>query len=728
MRILSNPRSRNLGLSAGLSAFLLGFLATSFQIYLLREFSAHFYGNELTFGFVLASWLLWGGVGSLLGRRIGGKLPDMASLYMGSLVLFLVSLAVLRFSRFILGHLPGEVTGLAPALGFALVLGFLLSFPLGLFFVFNSRHFGGDSSRVYLLESFGATAAGFVVHFLLVPHFSNWEGAALVAGLSSLILFLVMGAKKRTLLLLTACALSTTAYFLDFPSQRLVWKPFSLIASTDTPYGKLQVLKTEEQLSFYGNGLRMFSHPAPAAAEEAVHFAMLQNSDAEDILLIGGGIGGSVREILKYPSARIEYVEINPAAIKLAERFLPREELAFLRNPRVRIFLKDGRTFLKDSKKPYDAIILHLPEPATAQLNRFYTYEFFLLARERLRPAGVLSFVLPSSENYISPDLREFLQSIYGTLNLVFGQVRVVPGDNNVFLASKEHLEIGAGILEAKMGALGLRNKIVRPGIISARLNPLRVSSLEQQIRTGPFRLNRDFVPVSYYFASVLWTGQFGGVETRILKLFAGLPAFWTLHFPIILFGAVLLCAAVKTRADPARLLLPLAAMGFTSILVEMAVLVVFQASFGSLYGRISLLLAVYMAGLSIGALAGSLRRNPGAVDLLLYQGGFLILLVPMSGALQISRIEALPYLFLLAFGFLGGGLFTAANRMSLEGRANPGLGYGLDLLGSFAGLLLASGIIIPLSGIPAMLKALVILNGLCLLYFVSLGVGRSRS
>ena len=57
---------RDLGLKPRLPPFLLGFLAASFQVYLLREFAAEFYGNELIFGLFLGSWLLWGGLGSLV--------------------------------------------------------------------------------------------------------------------------------------------------------------------------------------------------------------------------------------------------------------------------------------------------------------------------------------------------------------------------------------------------------------------------------------------------------------------------------------------------------------------------------------------------------------------------------------------------------------------------------------------------------------------------------------
>ncbi|MCK7482369.1 MAG: hypothetical protein M0C28_38535 [Candidatus Moduliflexus flocculans] len=79
MRKMRDAHSRPLDLRPGLPAFLLGFLAASFQIYLLREFSAVFTGNELTFGLFLGSWLLWGGLGSLVQaaaarRSLGGQI------------------------------------------------------------------------------------------------------------------------------------------------------------------------------------------------------------------------------------------------------------------------------------------------------------------------------------------------------------------------------------------------------------------------------------------------------------------------------------------------------------------------------------------------------------------------------------------------------------------------------------------------------------------------------
>jgi len=400
--------------------FLLGFLALSFQVFLLREFSVHFYGNEITFGFILAAWLLWGGIGSISASKFKFHLQQFPRVYYLIILLFPVCFMGLRFSRFLLKVLPGEVTGITPMLSSSLLLAFFISFPLGILFVFNAHYQKGDLFQVYILESLGSATAGLIVYFFLIPFFSNWQGASIVGVFVSLSVFFVFGNKKQTFFLLSILIFLTAFSLFDFPSQKLYWKPFQLIHSKDSRYGKLQVLQTEEQISLYNNSLLVYSYPDLATAEESVHFALLQNPNAKHVLLVGGGAGGSLEQTLKYPQVEIDYVELDPEIIRFSLQFLPEKEQNVLRNERVHIIYQDGRTFLHKTHKKYDMIILNLPEPATAQINRFYTREFFLKAREHLTEQGIFSFRVPSAENYISLELQNFLASLYHTLKEVF--------------------------------------------------------------------------------------------------------------------------------------------------------------------------------------------------------------------------------------------------------------------------------------------------------------------
>ena len=76
--------------------------------------------------------------------------------------------------------------------------------------------------------------------------------------------------------------------------------------------------------------------------------------------------------------------------------------------------------YLKSARDTFDVIIVNVPDPQTAQLNRFYTAEFFRSARDHLAPGGLLALQLRSSEETISPDLAEFLRCINRTLREVF--------------------------------------------------------------------------------------------------------------------------------------------------------------------------------------------------------------------------------------------------------------------------------------------------------------------
>lgn len=699
-----------------LPPFLLGFLALSFQIYLLREFLVHFYGNEITFGFILAAWLLWGGIGSISASKLKFKSSTFPQNYYLIVLVFPLCLAGLRFSRFLLKILPGEITGIIPILISSLVLSLLVSFPLGVLFVFNVLFQNGDLFNVYLLESLGSAAAGLSVYLVLIPFFSNWQGAAICGAIVSLLLFFSIGMKKKKLLLLFILLFLAGFSLLDFPSQKVYWQPFHLVRSKDTIYGKLQVLQTEEQISLYSNSLLVYSYPDLAAAEESVHFALLQNPEAKNVLLIGGGAGGALQQVLKYPQVEVDYVELDPEIIRFSLQFLPEVERNILLKARVHIFYRDGRAFLFNTKNKYDAIILNLPEPATAQINRFYTKEFFFLAKERLNTKGIFSFRVPSAENYISPELQNFLASLYCSLKEVFPFVEVVPGDTNIFLASFEPLSIEFDTLSKKIEDLNLQNSFVSPQSLFSRLSPLRVDLMRQKISSGKKTINRDFSPISYFFNSVLWSTKFKGIESRIFSFFSQLRTFWLLDFPLLLFILLLLVLWLRGRRTNV-FLVPLAVMGFTTIIAEIIVIISFQTLYGYLYHRIALLLASFMIGLFLGALRGKRRKTIDVGQLLLIQFGFLVLLLLLSALLKLYPPELAFFIFLLMFGYLGGDLFVISNHLFLKEKKNYGLGYGLDLLGSFLGALAASSFLIPLVGFIPLLRYLFLFNSFCLLF-----------
>jgi spermidine synthase len=719
MPVLQPSPSGNLDLKRSLPPFLLGFLALSFQVILLREFSVHFQGNEMTYGFLLAGWLLWGGLGSLLAHRFKANGERFLPLLCAVLVLFPVGLAGLRVARLTLGLLPAEITGLALMLALALILTLFLSFPFGMLFVAAAELRGADAPGVYRLEALGAATAGLLVHFLLIPHLSNWQTAGLI-GLAALGAGLAVRAGKVAPVLPAAAGLALILFMLfDGPAGRLYWKPLELVRTKDTPYGKLQAVRTDGDISLYINSVPAYSTADPSSAEEAVHFALLQRPVSRRALLIGGGGGGALEQALKYPGLKLDYVELDPEVIRMSKELLPPEKGAVFSNPRVRIFTQDGRAFLSRTKERYDAVLLDLPEPSTAQLNRFYTRQFFELARSKLTPEGLLSLRVPSAENYISPARQRFLGSLYQTLKVVFPEVDVVPGGTNIFLASASPLILAAETLNQDLEKRGIRNTYVRPELLRDRLNPLRVEWLRRTLTQGPFAVNSDLHPLCYFFVSILWATQFRGLEAGALESLSRLPPLILLGLPLVLALLILLILRIKSGPD-AFLLVPLSLLGFSGIVVEILVLVWYQTLYGAAYGRIALLLASFMAGLWLGSTWSQKWKHHSLSQIKLIQAGLCLLVGTIVLAFRFQPPQAALFGLLLIFGILSGSLFVTANHLFVKSRTDLGTGYGLDLLGSFLGALVASGFFIPLAGLPLTAALLLGLNLLAMFFLLS--------
>jgi hypothetical protein len=187
------------------------------------------------------------------------------------------------------------------------------------------------------------------------------------------------------------------------------------VARANSPYGKLVITESDGQLDFIQNGVPLTSTHDDAHVEETAHYAMAQRPEARKVLLVSGGISGTAKEVLKYGVSQVDYVELDPLILALGRQYLP-ENLA---DRRIRTINTDGRLFIRRTGGQYDVIIVDVPEPSTAQLNRYYTAEFFADARRALSKDGVLCFPLGHYENYFSAELARLLASVRRSLDLV---------------------------------------------------------------------------------------------------------------------------------------------------------------------------------------------------------------------------------------------------------------------------------------------------------------------
>jgi spermidine synthase len=610
----------------------------------MRELIVVFYGNEISLGIMLASWLLWTAIGSSVTGRVSARLRDsrklMACLETLIAAVFPLTILAVRASRPVLQSVPGEILGPAPMFLTSFVTLSVFCLLSGGLFAAGSRLCADEArtstasaaSSVYLLEAAGSGLGGVLASLVLIRYCTSFEIALFVA-LLNLLAAAWVGVRtpsyRRALLALTLIAallIPRAARLLEAKSLALLWHGFSLVESRNSIYGNLALVATSESRSLFENGLRVLTVPDPSAAEESVHFALLEHTAPRSLLLIGGGINGSLAQALQYSSLeRLEYVELDPAILGVAERHFAQAWTRVRSDPRVCIHPMDGRLFLKTSNARFDVIIINLPDPFTAQLDRFYTQEFFIEAAEKLNPGGVLSFQVTSSENYISQELADLLRCLEKTLRVVFPQVVAIPGETVHFIAANQpgSLTLDPSELMTRLRERHIRTQYVREYYIPFRMSPDRMLDLQLQIEPQPATpINRDFTPIAYYFDVVLWSSRFHSHWRELLESLARLR-FGAVAGAVALgvFGLALIAALYERirvarhrgSGDPADAGSPLrrhnatlglcvAAMGFTLLGLEVLLLLGFQALYGYVYQQLSILVAVFMVGMAAGA------------------------------------------------------------------------------------------------------------------------------
>ncbi|MDD8025086.1 MAG: hypothetical protein PHI34_01140 [Acidobacteriota bacterium] len=710
---LPNADPRLVGLKLQPAALRLGFLAAAWQIFLLREFAAQFYGSEISFGFVLAFWLLWGGLGSRAGNgRLLGRATAEGCLF-AALIGAPFGFALLRLSGPALGLLPGEVTGFGPILLFAAVSAGPMNFFLGAAFARTAAH--RRPAGAYLWESAGAAAGAALSYGFLVP--------ALPAGAALAVIGVVGAASSRldgpaarrrawAWAWVGAAAWSLLPAFLDAPSQAVRWRPFELVLTKDGPSGRMQAVRRADEVTVYENGLKTFAAADRSESVESAGFALLQRPRAGRVLLLGGGWAGLAAEVLRYDPEAVDIVESDYAAVKAVLPFLPPRDRAALADPRVHWTIADGRRHLERASRRYDFILIGLPDPATAQLNRFYSAEFFRLAASRLDPGGVLSFRAGAAENYIGPVLARYLATHEATLRTAFPIVEIAPGASAVFLASRGPLTLDpdrlAGELERRDAATASFNR----AFLQARLHPLRRESLRTALSAAGAAINSDDRPISYFYHALLWSAQKKGPDAAWLDRLASIRPSVLLAAAILplllIMGASLLRSRRGSRMPPSY---PFLVLGLTTMAAELLLMIRYQTLHGGLYGRVALLLGLFMAGTTAGAwLAARIKAETPAAILVPSAVSFLLLGFSALGWDKGLGAAGFACLFPV-WGCWGGFLFAALSRACPAPEGLSGRGYAADLLGAFAGSLVLSAVLLPLAGLDRLFAALAAIN-----------------
>ncbi|MDD2752134.1 MAG: spermine synthase, partial [Candidatus Omnitrophica bacterium] len=479
-------------------------------------------------------------------------------------------------------------------------------------------------------------------------------------------------------------------------------------------YGNIAVTEKNNQYSFYYNGLPIITVPFSDRqfVEEFANFPLLFHELPQHILIIGNAAGGLISEILKQPVASVDYLELDPLLIKMLKDHPAKITQDEFMDPRVKVINQDARFFLNNTSRKYDVILIGLSDPVDLNTNRFFTFEFFLLAQNKLRQKGILALHLSGSLSYLSQELKNLNACILSGLKNSFTYQKVIPGDYNIILAShsKELTKTDASIISERIASRNIKATLLIPSYVEYRLSRNWETWFNQNIQTAETGINRDLQPLALFETLNIWNRKFN--SNIFNQCFSSLKNLHLSYIIILVCAVTLLLALMIKIKKSLRISVNFAifSTGFFGMLVNLILLFLFQNRFGYLYYKIGVLLSLFMAGAAVGSimLSGKMHSKKKPFNrLIAIETISIIFLMFLAGNLGFLSLNAGTFifmaLFLVAGSFLGAE-FSLANQIYLQKNALPGKTaatlYFIDLLGGWLAGILGGVVLLPVLGL----------------------------
>lgn len=676
------------------AAFSVGLFTVCGQTALLREYLVLFRGSELALGLFFACWFLWVAVAATVARR-WQALRAGASRHAATLMALHPLGAFLGVGALVgVRHLAG-IPPYDPTPPGALFLGACLatapvSVITGLLFPalcdLSAVSERSGASVGYVAESAGAFGGGLAATgaFLM-----GMDGLTVVAamGLPSIGLALVrtrwlpVPAAMAVILVLvppTGSALQDWIGRVRLDSSLLDGE---FLEDIHTPYQLLTMARLPDQEVLLSNGaVEAVFPPGPEVEARAALLASQPSRRGEAVVLGGGGY--PVALALSRYFARVRVVVTDPAVGDALEALHGR--VGDSRAPPT-LVRSDPRAFVRRGGGQWDLVVIAGPEPGNLQANRLYTVEFFRELAPRLAPGGVVTASVRSAENHVGTEFLRYGQSVWQTLDAVFPETAVIPGDSALFLAGPT-----TGRFETDPVRLSERYRAFAPRPFP--FPPQGFYSLVQADKSestlalygsadAPADLtNRDSRPLASFLYLLTLLRQSDSPGARTL---------WSIHGAGMALPAGLLVVLLivllrhRLRHGPrgegfaAGILM--ATVGGASISASVTLLAAFQSVVGALYGEVGAATGVFMAGLGLGAAASSkawqgLDERRSRFMALGFCVVVSLVLAGVPPVLEAARILS-PLAATVSYGglFLGCGLLFGAAWPLAAAVAGPG-------------------------------------------------------
>ena len=368
--------------------------------------ASYLLGDSVTqFSLVIGVYLSALGVGAWLSRYIEEKLArsfievELALALIGGLSapLLFVAFAWLEWFRVVL-------------FGIVFVIGVLvgLELPLLMRILKDRLDFSDLVSRVLTFDYIGALVASLLFPILLVPYLGLVRTSLMFGILNALVglwgTYLLRpllsdrglpGLRGRAVLaigLLLVGIIKADALTL-WAEEVILDNP--IVYAKQTRFQRIVVTEDSRGFQLHLNGHLQFNSTDEYRYHETlVHPAMSSVDNPRRVLVLGGGDGLAVREVLKYPTVQsVTLVDIDPGMTELARELIPLQELngQSLSQTRVTVRNVDAFVWVGQEHEPFDVVIIDFPDPSTYSVGKLYTTFFYRMLRRCLAPHAVIS-------------------------------------------------------------------------------------------------------------------------------------------------------------------------------------------------------------------------------------------------------------------------------------------------------------------------------------------------
>ena len=385
------------------SVFIIASCGLAYEL-IAGALASYLIGDSVTqFSTVIGAYLFAMGVGSWLSRYIGRGLVArfvQIELLVGILGGFSAALLFLVFAW---ASAPFRPILYALVLLVGILVG--LEIPLVMRILKRELEFKDLVSQVLTFDYLGALAVSLLFPLLLAPHLGLIRTGLLFGLLNSLVALWAThlfrahlgGLGWLRLQTFAAIALLVAGFAgageLTTLAEQHLYADEVLYAKS-TPYQRIVLTRWKDDLRlFLNNNLQFSSRDEYRYHEALVHPALQTLPGARRVLVLGGGDGLAVREILKHAQVEaVTLIDLDAEMTKLfasapALRQINRDALA---SPKVKIFNQDALLWLEANPGSFDFIVVDFPDPSNFSLGKLYSSAFYRLLEKHLAPQGLM--------------------------------------------------------------------------------------------------------------------------------------------------------------------------------------------------------------------------------------------------------------------------------------------------------------------------------------------------